>query len=352
MKINIAFDARMITHSGIGRYIREILRKLTDMDGFNFTIFGDVEKLTDYKGNKVQADFSIYSIREQILFPRLLKQNRSDLLHVPHYNAPLGYKGTTVVTVHDLIHLHYPPSYVAYCYAKTMLSLSCRKAKMIIVISENTKKDLVKMLAIDPDKIRVIYPGVGEEFCPSPNPEDRLSTPNKAGYILHVGNIKPTKNIKMIIDAFLLALKDIPDAHLVLIGKNSMRGYTKKLDKHPNIQFLGEMKHKGLVNLYRDAKIFVFPSLYEGFGLPPLEAMACGLPVICSNVSSLPEVVGDAAIMIDPNKVNELSQAIIRLWKDDAKRREYSEKGLARAKMFTWAKCADETAEVYRECLS
>lgn len=389
--IKIGFDARMVRHSGIGTYIRGILNILLQNENFDFTLFGNLDKITDYSTTKVVADYPIYSLREQFLFPHLLKQAQLDLLHVPHYNAPLAYKGKLIVTVHDLIHLKFPPSRIAYVYARLMLGMVCRKAKMIIAVSQNTKKDIVELLGIDDKKIRVIHPAVGNEFFSTETTSENSLTPNsrkvnnppsfppydKGGYrggnlecsaridnlesstlekigsdyILYVGNIKPTKNVKMLMQSFILAKKKIPDLRLVMVGKNFMPEFTKQFVDTPAIQFLGECPTDLLIQLYRRARLFVFPSLYEGFGLPPLEAMASGVPVICSNAASLPEVVGDAAMLVDPEDSLQLSETICDLWGSDAKRKTLSAKGLERAKKFSWQKCAEEVAKVYEECI-
>lgn len=351
--IKVGFDARMIRHSGIGTYIRGILSILVWKDKFDFTLFGSLDKIKNYPTKKVAADFPIYSVQEQFLFPRLLEQAQLELLHVPHYNAPLTYKGKLVVTVHDLIHLKFSPSRFAYIYARMMLGRVCKKAKIIITDSQNTKKDIVQLLGVDEKKIRVIYPAVDDEFFSTEMKYTNSPILREIGedYILYVGNIKPTKNVETLVQSFLLAKKKIPDLRLFLAGKNFMPEYTKQFDGQSDIRFLGEFDHDLLIQLYHRARLFVFPSSYEGFGLPPLEAMASGVPVICSNAASLPEVVGDAAMLFDPKDTARLSEVICELWEDENKRKVLSTKGLERAKKFSWQKCAEEIAEVYEECI-
>jgi len=345
-KIKIGFDARMINHSGIGSYIRGILKFLIDKKEFDFTIFGDHVKTSNYTAKKVLLDFPIYSIREQLFFPGILKEHEVDLLHVPHYNAPIGYKKDVIVTIHDLIHLIYPPSRFAYFYARTMMEAVCSRSKTIITDSEHTKKDLMDMLGVTDKKIRVVYPAVSNEFFPRPASQKLQSEPP---YLLYVGNIKPTKNIKTLINAFLEAKRKIKDLRLILVGKNFMKDYTKSLSDHSDIKFIGEIAHNDLIELYCHAKLFVFPSLYEGFGLPPLEAMACGTPVLCSNAASLPEVVGDSAVLFDPKNTAQLAGLIVQLWDDSARRQELSAKGLIQSKKFSWETAANQIAEVYLE---
>ena len=164
--MKIGFDARMIRHSGIGTYIRGILKFLTEKENLDFTLFGDLSKIADYHAKKVLADFPIYSVREQVFFPALLKKEPCDIFHVPHYNAPVGFKGNLVVTIHDLIHLKFPPSRIAYLYARGMFEAVCRKAKVLIADSLNTRKDIIEMIGVREDKIKVVYPAAGEEFSP------------------------------------------------------------------------------------------------------------------------------------------------------------------------------------------
>lgn len=354
--IKIGFDARMVRHSGIGTYIGGILTHLTSNKDFDFTLFGDLVKIADYPAKKVLANFPIYSLQEQFFFPALLKKDPLDLLHVPHYNIPLGYRGNLVATVHDLIHLRFPPSRIAYFYARTMLGAVCRKTKIIIASSFNTKKDLIELVGADENKIRVIYPGVPDRFSKTITASSSSCDQKKGeqreeifDYILYVGNIKPTKNIKTLMEAFRSAKKRINDLHLILVGKNFMPEYTKQFDENSQIQFLGEISHEKLTKIYRQAKLFVFPSLYEGFGFPPLEAMVSGVPVISSNAASLPEVVGNAAELFDPNNIEELANLICGLWEDKGKRDLLRLRGFEQVKKFSLEKCVDETAKVYRE---
>ncbi len=351
-QIRVGFDARMIMHSGIGTYTRGALKILTQNENLDFTLFGDLSKLANYPARKVLADFPIYSVKEQYYFPKLISQNPMDLLHVPHYNAPLGFRGKLVVTVHDLIHLKFPPSKMAYLYARGMFEAVLRKAKRVMVDSRHTQNDIQELIGIPEEKIRLIYPGVDAEFSPKPAPDEPQDALTEAPYLLYLGNLKPTKNILTLIDAFRMARQRLPDLRLIIIGKDFMKEATRKIAQEPGIHVLGELNRPKLLHFLRKARIFIFPSLYEGFGLPPLEAMASGVPVICSNAASLPEVVGDAALLFNPLNSAQLADKITELWKDEARRKEYSEKGLRRAAEFSWKKCAEQIAQVYAECLA
>lgn len=349
--LNLAFDARMARHSGIGTYIRSLLEILTKDPDLDLTLYGDLTHLADYNARKILADFPIYSVREQVFFPALLKKNPCGLLHVPHYNAPLGYGGKLVVTVHDLIHLKFPPSRLAYLYARGMLQAVCGKADLVLTDSLNTKKDILELLGVPEKKIRVIYLGFGNNLEPRVLDEEEDPQYPKDGFMLYVGNVRATKNIPLLVEAFVKARALDKDMRIVIAGKNFMQDYTAAYQGSPTIRFTGEVSMPTLRTLFRNARFFVFPSLYEGFGLPPLEAMSRGLPVISSNAASLPEVLGDAALTFDPNNSEQLAGHMVRLWKDSALRKSLAQKGLDQAKKFTWEKCAAETKAAYLEVL-
>lgn len=354
--IKFGLDARMIAHSGIGTYIRSLVSELAvdQRQDLDLTLYGPLEKLAGYSARKVSANFPIYSLREQFLFPSLLKKNHEKNLHSPHYNAPLGFNGNLVVTVHDLIHLRYPPSRTAYFYARTMLTAVCKKARAIIAVSEATRRDLVELLGVSEKKVRVIYHGGG--VAEYPVPPNRRDTPFPKGnesqgdYILYVGIVKPHKNIPTLIEAFLKAKKKLGELKLMLAGKNFMPQLASRYGAEDGIRFLGEVSQGRLVELYQGARMLILPSLWEGFGFPVLEAMSFGVPVIASNTSSLPEIAGNAAVFFEPNSSDELAEKICELWQNQKLREELIQKGLVQAQKFSWQKCAEETLRVYREC--
>ena len=344
--IRLGFDARMIRHSGIGTYIRSVLPRILKEDGLDVTLYGDLGRLADYSARKVLAPFPIYSLREQIFFPVLLRRDRPDLFHSPHYNAPLGCPGRLIVTIHDLIHLRFPPSRTAYLYARGMIEAVSRKARVVITDSWNTLRDLTAVVGVPEKKIRVISPGVDAAlFSASAPPPD----PDAPPYILYVGNVRPAKNVMTLIEAFLRVKPRLGECRLVIAGKNTMEEATRPYSSREDIRFLGEVPPSSLPGLYRNARLFVFPSLYEGFGLPPLEAMASGTPVISSNAASLPEAVGDAALLFDPGNSGELAEKIAVLWNDAGLREDLVKKGRSRVEHFTWERTAEDILKVYRE---
>jgi glycosyltransferase involved in cell wall biosynthesis len=266
-----------------------------------------------------------------------------------------------VITVHDIAHIRFPDllNKSRQVYKRYILNLSIKMADVIIVDSCSTKRDIIEFFNIDEKKIRVVHLGVESRFQRISNVEDyrtRKNLPSKI--ILHIGTLEPRKNVVTLINAFKkLRESGIKDYTLVIAGEKGWL-YKKIFEeiKSSNVEqsiiLLGVVEDEDLPMLYNCADLFVFPTLYEGFGLPPLEAMACGIPVITSNTSSLPEVVGNAGIMVDPNNVESLSNAMYRVLQDKELRHRMSRDGLKRSKMFTWEKMASEVKKVYEETLS
>ena len=238
-------------------------------------------------------------------------------------------------------------------------------ADMIITISNNTRNDLIQHLKISPEKLKTVYLGVDNKFS-IPTVEDRDSVKQKyslpASYILYLGSEQPRKNFPFLLKSFYKLKKDhkLPDIKLLKVGKpqigieehNEIIELTKSLNMEKDVIFIEHVLDKDLNSVYNSAQVFVYPSIYEGFGLPPLEAMACGCPVITSNTSSLPEVVGDAGVMVHPHDTNSLSEAIYQILSNQSLGDELRKKGLSRAKLFSWDKTAAETRGIYNEIIS
>lgn len=349
--LKIALDARMINMTGIGTYVKHIIDS-----GIYDIALGDETDIKKYAHDICVIDYKskIYSIREQFKFPyRKLKKMKSDILHIPHYNVPIFYRGRMFVTIHDLAQLILSdmlPNKLAYFYAKIMLWIATHKAEIIFTVSENTKKDIIRFFKIKPEKIVVTYNGVDlEEFEEKEKSEykylyNRYSIPPNKKVILYVANLKPHKNHINLMEAFK-DIDDIENTVLVFVGKTFdnpiVDEFKKKYNMEDKIICTGSVNQRELIDFYNMADLFVFPSLYEGFGIPPLEAMACGTPVACSNVSSLPEVVGDAAYTFDPKNANEIKNAINILLKDEKERMRLIEAGRKRCKVFKWSDCKD-----------
>ena len=245
-----------------------------------------------------------------------------DILFIPHYNVPIFYSGRMVVTIHDLTHLVLPqflPNKFAYIYAKIMVWIAINKAEHIFTDSENTKKDILKFYRVKEDKISITYCGVGNEFVKKEKAEieylyEKFNIPTNKKIIMYVGNLKPHKNLERLLEAFS-KIENKNDKVLLLVGKafekyNVLEESEKELGINKNVIHTGIVTQEELVDLYNLADLFVFPSLYEGFGLPILEALKCGTPVICSNNSSMPEVGKDLVNYFDAYNSDEIREKI------------------------------------------
>src|SRR5829696_3140339 len=303
-----------------------------------------------------------YSVAEQVKIPYALKREGVTLFHAPHYVLPPLVRCKSVVTIHDCIHLMFPqylPNKFAYGYARASISLAARHATRVMTVSESSKRDILRFVDTTPEKIDVIYNAYDERFAIDPREEDVVRVVERyqlqTELVLYAGNVKPHKNLERLIEAFYLVRKrGLDHLKLVLIGDEisryaALRRAVHQHQLHKYVRFLGYMPEETLAVMYRLAGVFVFPSLYEGFGLPPLEAMASGTPVVTSNVSSLPEVTGDAAILVDPHDVGAIEYGMRRVLTDPALAAEMRAKGLIRARHFSWAQSVRRVREIYGE---
>ncbi|HYC72425.1 MAG TPA: glycosyltransferase family 1 protein [Opitutaceae bacterium] len=265
----------------------------------------------------------------------------------------------SVVTIHDLTSLVMPGQNLRGWVSHRLLGRRvCRNADRVIAISESAKRDLVRYHGVPAEKVAVVYNGLGERFRPAARADaDRVRDRYRlAGpFLLFVGVLQPRKNVPALVRAYAAARAQGLEWPLVIggIGPEAARvsDMAARLGVADRVVMLGRVPDADLPALYSAAEVFAFPSLYEGFGWPPLEAMACGIPVVCSNRSSLPEVVGDAALQVEPDESDQLRDAILRLAGDPDLRAEYRCRGLARAAQFSWERCARETWRVYEELL-
>lgn len=351
--MKIAVDARMIKMSGIGTYIQNLMK-----NGCYDIALGKKDEIKTVKQDieTIEFDSSIYGIKEQLKFPyKELKKMKTDVLHVPHYNVPIFYRGKIVVTIHDLTHLVLPeflPNKFAYIYAKFMIWIAIKKSSQILTVSENTKNDLIRMFKVKPEKITVTYNGVGEEFKKKEKQEveylyKKFNIPENKKIIMYVGNLKPHKNLERLLEAYS-KIKDIDDTRLLLVGKafsnyNGLEEKEKTLNIKNKVIHTGIVSQEELVDLYNLADLFIFPSLYEGFGIPILEALACETPVISSNTSSMPEVGGDVVTYINPLDIEEITKAIETELSKDKKINANAKKWI---EQFDWKKIAIKTKEI------
>ncbi len=299
---------------------------------------------------------------EQVVQPFALRKERVDLLHALAFVVPLLSPCPSVVTIYDLSFLLYPESFKRFkrFYLGLFTRLSARRARRIIAISESTKRDVVRLLGVPPEKVEVVYCGIDEAFRPLA--ADQVAAfRSKHGlpecFILFVGTIEPRKNVTRLIEAFAtLRPCDFANLKLVIGGAKGwfyqdVFARVEELGLEGQVMFPGYIPVSELPLWYNAAELFVYPSLYEGFGLPPLEAMACGTPVVTANTSSLPEVVDEAGLTVDPLDVEGLAQAMRRVLDDEALRQEMRERGLKRAEGFSWTKTAQETVQVYQRAM-
>ena len=362
----IGLDIRMLQNSGIGTYLRGLLSGLKALGlEKDIVLFGG----TASGGSPGDLSFTapIYSIREQFQYPARLKQCL--LWHAPHYNVPI-LKGRTklVVTIHDIIHWIFRRQFLSplqAAYAGFMLKQAVTSADQIIAVSHHTENDLVEHFHAPKEKITVIHEAIDETCRELPPQElrarfekirDKYNIPQN--FFLYVGLIKPHKNVLMLIRLFRkLKEQGKVRASLILIGrkvKTYPTGYEElsKLSSTKDIYHLPAIDPEELKIFYNQALALVHPSLYEGFGLTLLEAMSFGTPVLTTNSSSIPEVVGDAALRVNASDEAAMGDALIRLDQDTALCESLRLKGLERVKIFSWKETARKTAAVYEKALA
>jgi glycosyltransferase involved in cell wall biosynthesis len=368
----IAIDVRKINDFGIGTYLRNLIRHLPRLDSENdyyLLCYPQDEDLL----KSLTATFHLhfvtapnYSLSEQWSIPFALRRIRADLFHAPHYVLPLMTPCPSVVTVHDVIHLLFPqylPSQFASHYARFMIGRALAKASLVMTVSKASKRDLLGFFDVDEAKILVIPNGIDPSMTRDLTEEEiervRRRFQIEGRTALFVGNIKPHKNVERLIAAFAKVREDpaCEDLTLIVVGDEiskypSLRRAVERHRVRSQVRFFGYVPEMTLVALYRAADVFVFPSLYEGFGFPPLEAMANGTPVVTSKISSLPEVVGDAALTVDPYNVDEIADAMKRILTEPALREALVRGGRERADLFSWEKAVADVHAAYMKVLS
>lgn len=370
MRVGITAEALNINGSGIKTYSYYLIKKLNEIKDINICLIGYENDTTFPSLNRIVVSNPFYFISKLYLWhPYLamkLNSRKYNLDIVHSLNTGPSFfklkKQKYVITVHDLIPLVFPQSrpYKVFIVYRFLLSRTLKNADKIIAVSNSTKFDLIKYFQIPPEKIEVIYEAADERFKLLSDDEIRairdkfnLNFP----FILYVGGLAPHKNLTILIKAFYKAkLKGI-DHKLVIAGKKRWK-YKEIFDSidalhlQDDVIFTGYVPDESLPGLYNAADLFVYPSLYEGFGLPILEAMACGCPVIASNSSSLTEILGDAGILFNPYDVNELTKSICIVLNNIELKFNLRNKSLERAKNFSWNKCAMETLNVYNDVYS
>lgn len=363
----LTVDARQVGKRGISTYSLNLLAALRQVDGeiriSAIVRAGAVNTVSSLCDEIKIVDAPIYTLREQLRIP--LAARDCDLLHVPHYNVPVLYKGPLVVTIHDLTHVTEPAlrnTAKAWLYARPMLHIAGRKAAHVITGSKHSKKGIVERLGVPAEKISVIYHGVGSQFQSCRRDVARAKVRDSLGidspYLLFIGSLKPHKNLSRLVQAFARIRSRRQLDHVLLLAGDDRIGRKPLLEECEGLGLGNTVRHvpwvpaELLPTVYAAADLLVVPSTNEGFGLPVVEAMACGTPVVCSDAASLPEVGGDAVVYFDPHNVEEMASTIERLLDSPSLQAEMREKGKAQAAKFSWQECARRHLEVYRMVLA
>ena len=372
----IGIDARKVRDFGIGVYVANLVRGLAGIEaaggaggGNEYVLFvrpEDRDFAADLPPNFrcVVERAPVYSLREIGTMTWRISRSRLDLYHATHYVLPAIVPCPTVVTIHDIIHLLYPgflPNRAASLYAQGMFRHSVARADRIVAVSRNTRDDVLNYFRVDPEKVRVVYNGVEDRFR-RPLADDELGAAlDGAGvsrpYMLFVGNPKPHKNLDRVIKAYARARSRAGfEAPLVCVGARpgsdfKLERRARQLGIGDRIRLLGHVDGEVLPALYQGASLFLYPTLYEGFGLPVAEAMASGVPVVTSNTSSLKEIAKGYAELVNPLEVEEIADAIELCMTDRDHAERLAERGAERSSRFRWDRTAGSTLDIYREVL-
>jgi glycosyltransferase involved in cell wall biosynthesis len=363
--MRIGFDATTLTGqiSGVGGYTASLLQALAEHE------VGDTTRLVVLSNRRIAVPerpglevygrrlFPIRSAWMQLVLPGILREVRPDVVHFTNYLAPV-FSGTPfVVSFHDMSLTLLPE---AHTLKKRLLTASliptvARKAARILVPSESTRRDVVRLLEVDPSRIRLVPYAAAPRYRPLPDGPQALAARGvRPPYFLYVGTLEPRKNLTRALRAFLRIAPALPDHQFVIVGQAGWK-YAEILREAGRPELLSRVVRTGylpeeeLPLFYNHAVALVYPSLYEGFGLPVIEAMACGAPVLTSRTSSLGEIAHDAALLVDPTSEDELARGLSRLGEDPALRATLAARGRERAALFSWERTARETAAVYRE---
>ncbi|MFA6097250.1 MAG: glycosyltransferase family 1 protein [Candidatus Paceibacterota bacterium] len=372
-KLTIGIDARMygFAQTGIGNYIRHLIGCIFEFDKENYyVIFLLPEEFDNFKTpndriKKVKLSSKWYSWSEQLLFPFELYRQNLDLVHFTHFNSPILYFGKSAVTIHDITPFFFPghkmKSLLRRVGFRAVFYSSVKKASRVIAVSKNTKKDIVDHFRINGKKIDVVYEGVDGQF--SSQKDSAKISALKSKYALHkpfifyTGVWRNHKNLVGLIEAFGVLKKEYKmDFDLVLGGNEDpyypeVRKTWQKLGLEKDIRRIGFIAQEELPAFYNAASLFVIPSFYEGFGLIGLESFASGTPVISSNRTSLPEILGDAAIYFDPNNHREMAEKMRLVLTDKKLYNELIQKGFEQVKKYSWEKMGRETLKIYERML-
>lgn len=373
-RARVALNAHLLSgeagyrKAGIHQYLYNTLACLPDVDRtLGYTVFagaGHLPERTDWlvRRSRMRTAHPVMRIVwEQLVAPFELTHLQADLFHGMAFVLPLIWNGSSVVTIFDLSFIQYPERLTSLrrTYLTLFTRASVRRAKRIITISESSKAEIIRWLHVPESRIDVALPGVSDNFRPRDKSEilrckSQFGFPDR--FILYLGTLEPRKNLETLVRAYA-RLRHRGEVKLVLAGAvgwqtSSLWRIIENLDLHKDVVFPGYVAPEDLPALYSAAEIFVYPSVYEGFGLPVLEAMACGLPVVASNATSMPEVVGTAGLLVEPTELDNWVITLDRLLADIDLQAQLSRMGQARAIGFTWEKTAHSTVAAYNKILS
>ncbi|MDE3074656.1 MAG: glycosyltransferase family 4 protein [Chloroflexota bacterium] len=378
--MHVGINAQIVTFSagyrraGVSRFTEQLILSLQSRyRSSRFSVFvnetaapGDFTNSANFIYHRSRLPTSLPAVRiawEQLLLPVIARGMGVDVLHCPVNVSPLLAPCPTALTIHDLTFLLFPDrfNWERQRYLAALTRASARRASRVMTDSEWTKRDVTRLLRVPPEKIQVVYPGLDETFFPRPAEELREFRRQRhlpERFLLYLGTLEPRKNIELLVQAYSLLLKQgLRSCPLVIAGGKGWRfdRIFAEVARHgltDQVLFPGYVDPADQPLWYGAATLFVYPSLYEGFGLPPLEAMACGTPVITSNASSLPEVVGRAGITVNPNSASDLAGAIAEVLGSQEKRDQMIQAGLRQAATFSWREAAQRTQQVYEQVAS
>jgi glycosyltransferase involved in cell wall biosynthesis len=370
MGFRIGIDARKVRDFGIGTYVRHLVQELAEIDQENeYVLIVGPDGREALPELPTRFRFStesskVYSLREQVSLSVHLARLRLDLFHATHYVLPLWVPSRTIVTIHDIIHLLYPeflPNRLAYVYAQRMIRRALNRSERVLTVSHTTRRDLGRYFELGMERIAVIYNGVEQAFREILPQDVRVGRLAELGvsepYLLFVGNPKPHKNLDRLLEAYALAQGQRPfAAPLVIVGNDPDAGVRIRLRADhlgiaDQVKVLGRVDDQSLPVLYQGATLFLYPTLYEGFGLPVVEAMASGAPVVTSNSSALKEIAEGYAHLVDPLDVEAMAEAIGYCMAEPDHRSSLAKLGKKRAEQFSWRETAVRTLEVYQRVL-
>lgn len=398
--MRIGIDARFYgpIGKGLGRYTQEVVDNIIKItaanyqlseglgDDFSYVIFLSPKNFDEFISDqpnvkKVKLPCAWYGWSEQLVMPFYLWREKLDLIHFPHFNVPILTPVKFVLTIHDLILTHFPTRrattrsrwlyYFKNFAYRLVIFVACRRARRIITVSKFTKDDIISKFSVPADKVTVIYEGVanlskGRDslFVAKLDNQEILAQYNiPRNFLLYVGNAYPHKNLETLLKVFSKLHVEHPELRLVLVGKEdyfyeraqaaaSALNLWQKANINSPVIFPGYIPDAQLEIFYTEARVYVFPSLYEGFGLPPLEAMAKGCPVASSDRASLPEILGSAALYFNPENENDMLEKIDQVLNNPSLRNDLIRLGLEQAKKYNWWECARQTLTVYQQILA